>query len=205
MVMAAPMRSNSSSPACRGDGGGRRARDRAGQGVTAGLIPMLRGGSHHTPGSSLSPTRSRWPTVPAAVAAGKRMIIPGPGPSDGLARRAQGQVGHAAEAERVQEPMPSAACPGWRTPAAEGRAARVVEHASVVLVLLAGQGVSERVSAMTATGRGALALASLVADLSPTNRARDRTALSQMLNGRAAVSFPPGRRSRCGPTQWSVG
>ena len=64
----------------------------------------------------------------------------------------------------------------------------------MVLVLLAGQGVSERVSAMTATGRGALALASLVADLSPTNRARDRTALSQMLNGRAAVSFPAGQK-----------
>lgn len=39
-----------------------------------------------------------------------------------------------------------------------------------VLLLLASQGVSAGVSAMTATGRGALALASLVADQSPTVR-----------------------------------
>jgi hypothetical protein len=45
---------------------------------------------------------------------------------------------------------------------------------------------------MTATGRGALA--SLVADQSPTIRARDRNVLRQMFNGRAAVTFPAGQK-----------
>ena len=56
--------------------------------------------------------------------------------------------------------------------------------------------VSQSVSAMTATGRGALTLASLVADLSPTNRARDRTALRQMFNRHAAVPFATGAKDR---------
>jgi len=54
--------------------------------------------------------------------------------------------------------------------------------------------VNQGVSAMTANGRGALALASLVADQSPTIRARDRNVLRQMFNGRAAVTFPAGRK-----------
>ena len=55
----------------------------------------------------------------------------------------------------------------------------------LVPLLLASQGVSA--GAMKATGRGALALTSLVADQSPTVRARDRRVLSQMFNGAAAV------------------
>ena len=65
--------------------------------------------------------------------------------------------------------------------------------------------VSQSVSAMTATGRGALALASLVADQSPTIRARERNVLRQMFNGRAAVDFPIGRKIEVRPTRWSVG
>jgi hypothetical protein len=57
-------------------------------------------------------------------------------------------------------------------------------------LLLASQGVS----AMTATGRSALALASLVGDQSPTIRGRDRTVLREMFNGRAEVTFPNGRK-----------
>ena len=54
--------------------------------------------------------------------------------------------------------------------------------------------VNQGVSAMTANGRGALALASLVADQSPTIRARDRNVLRQMFNGHAAVTFPIGQK-----------
>ena len=67
-----------------------------------------------------------------------------------------------------------------------------------VALLLASQGVSAGVSAMTATGRGALALASLVADLSPSFRWRDQSVLRQMFNGRAAVTFPSGRKIEVG-------
>ena len=63
-----------------------------------------------------------------------------------------------------------------------------------VPLLLASHGVSADASTMTATGRGALALASLVAEQSPTIRARDRTVLRQMFNGRATVDFPTGRK-----------
>jgi len=63
-----------------------------------------------------------------------------------------------------------------------------------VPLLLASQGVSADVSTMTATGRGALAVASLVADLSPTIRMREQVVLRQMFNGRAAVPFPSGRK-----------
>jgi hypothetical protein len=63
-----------------------------------------------------------------------------------------------------------------------------------VPLLLVSQDASAAVSAMTATGRGALAQASLVADQSPTIRARDRAVLRQMFNGRAAVTFPIGQK-----------
>jgi hypothetical protein len=55
-----------------------------------------------------------------------------------------------------------------------------------VLLLLAVQGVSADVSAMTATGRGAPVLASLVGDASPTIWWREQSALRQMFDGRAA-------------------
>ena len=60
----------------------------------------------------------------------------------------------------------------------------------LVPLLLASQGAAAGVSAMKATGRGALALASLVADQSPTVQARDRRVLRQMFNGRAAAIGP---------------
>lgn len=61
-------------------------------------------------------------------------------------------------------------------------------------LLLASQGVSADVPAMTATGRGALALASLVADQSPTILALDRNVLGQLFNGVTAVRFQAGRK-----------
>lgn len=84
---------------------------------------------------------------------------------------------------------------GWTGPL-EKRWGRGMNRSWLLTVplLIASQGVSAGVSAMTATGRGALALASLVADQSPTIRARDRTVLRQMFNGRAAVTFPVGQK-----------
>jgi hypothetical protein len=53
---------------------------------------------------------------------------------------------------------------------------------------------SQAAPAATTSGSGALALASLVADQSPTVRARDRTVLRRMFGGHADVTFPVGRK-----------
>jgi hypothetical protein len=66
-----------------------------------------------------------------------------------------------------------------------------------VPLLLASRGVSAAVSAMTATGGGALALASLVADPADDPVARPERAEAD-LDGRAAVTFRPDTKSRCG-------
>ena len=63
-----------------------------------------------------------------------------------------------------------------------------------VPLLLASQGTWAGAAPATANGSGALALASLVADQSPTVRARDRTTLRRLFGGRADVTFPIGRK-----------
>lgn len=60
----------------------------------------------------------------------------------------------------------------------------------LIPLLLANQAAS----AATATGGSALALASLVADQSPSVRARDRTVLARLFNGNAGAVFPVGRK-----------
>lgn len=62
-----------------------------------------------------------------------------------------------------------------------------------VPLLLASHVVSAQVSTTKVQGRGALALASLVGETSPTIRSREQVALRQMFNGRATVPFPAER------------
>ena len=53
---------------------------------------------------------------------------------------------------------------------------------------------SQAAPAATTSGSAALAVASLVADQSPTIRPRDRTVLRRLFGGRAEATFPIGRK-----------